>query len=338
MFAVMMAAAALMAPAPDAAQDPAAAVNVLDTPAELPRFVERPSASDFATAYPHGAASVGMGGKALLRCQVVRGGRLEACQIRRESPQGAGFGAAAVTLARSFRVDTQSEASRTGELDLPIGFATALNDNEAPVAGPWLAAPGFADVAAVYPDIGGGVAGQVVLHCALERDGAMRSCKTLYLKPTDREFDVAADKLVRLFRMQIDPSLLRGHQAMVANVVMSLAPPYGDDAKARRISDPVWLATPDAALLAQLFPAQAAQKSVHAGQGVADCTVAADGALQACHAFGDGEPPGLGFSEAAAKAAAAMRMSPWTDAGGPVDGALVRIPIRFDQPVRYAGP
>jgi protein TonB len=118
---------------------------------------------------------------------------------------------------------------------------------------------------------------------------------------------------------------------MVANVLLSLPAPYGDDAKAKRITDPVWLAVPDDATLAQLFPAPATRKSVNSGQGTADCTVAADGTLQACHAYGDGDPAGLGFSEAAVKAAGTMRMSPWTAAGGPVDGAQVRIPIRFTQ-------
>jgi TonB family protein len=336
MFVVMLAVAALAAPTPDAVQGPA--VNVLDAPAETPRFIERPSASDLGAAYPHAAASVGMGGKALLHCQINRGGRLDACRVERESPAGAGFGGAALSMARFFRVDPESEASLHGDVELPIGFATAVDEDHLAVAGPWLAAPSFADVAAAYPDIGGGVAGQVVMRCALERDGSLKACKTLYLKPTDRDFDAAAQKLTHLFRMQVVPGLMTSHQPMVANVVMSLAAPFGDDAKARRIAAPVWLTSLDPALLTQLYPPAAAQKGVHAGVGAADCTVGGGGSLTACHAFGAGDPPGLGFSEAAAKAATSLRMSPWTEAGGPVDGALVRVPIRFNQPaVKYAG-
>src|SRR5260370_17596046 len=98
MFAVMLA-AALGASTPNDVLG--TAVNVLDAPTEAPRFIERPSASDFAAAYPHGAAVVGMGGKALLRCQVGQGGRLDGCQVKSETPEGAGFGAPALRLAPS---------------------------------------------------------------------------------------------------------------------------------------------------------------------------------------------------------------------------------------------
>jgi hypothetical protein len=196
--------------------------------------------------------------------------------------------------------------------------------------GPWVAAPTFADVAGAYPDIGGGVAGVVVLRCSLQRDGALKACKILYARPSDREFGPAALKLSGLFRMRIDPTQLKTYLPMTADVQMRLAAPFVDEAKQKRIVDPQWLIGPDVSQQATMFPPQAAAKGVTTGLGYADCAVAADGALQACQPYG-GEPPGLGFSQAAAKAAASMRMSPWTNAGGPVDGARVRIPIRFTQ-------
>jgi TonB family protein len=297
-------------------------------------FVDRPAPSAFAGAYPKAAAAVGMSGHAVLHCHVVPDGRLERCQVAREFPTGSGFGAAALNLAHFYRVDPMSEAARRGDLDLPLSFATQTSEEEQLVTGPWLAAPSFADTGAAYPDIGGGVAGQVFLHCALERDGSVRSCRAKYMRPADREFDVAALKLSHQFRMLVDPRLMRSGQSMAANVLLSLAAPYSDEGKGRRIIDPLWLSVPDAAALARLFPQAAAAKGVAAGVGMADCAVAADGSLQGCHPFGDGEPAGLGFSEAAAKAAATMRMSPWTNAGGPVDGALVRLPIRFSQATR----
>src|SRR5258708_10544083 len=159
MFAVMMAVAALAASTPDDVQG--RAVNVLDAPTEAPRFVERPSASDLGAAYPHDAASVGMGGKASLHCRINRGGRLDACRVERESPAGAGFGGAALSMAKFFRVDPESEASLRGDVELPIGFATAVDEDHLAVAGPWLAAPSFADVAAAYSGNGRRLARQV---------------------------------------------------------------------------------------------------------------------------------------------------------------------------------
>jgi len=149
-----------------------------------------------------------------------------------------------------------------------------------------------------------------------------------------RDFDKAALSLAHLFRMRIDPDYLKTHRPMATNVMMRLAPPYRDAFKQKRIVDPVWLAGPGFARLAELFPAQATAKSVTEGTGVVDCTVGADGALTACQAAGAGDPAGLGFTEAAVKAAGALRMSPWTDEGGPVDGAQVRVPIRFTSVAR----
>jgi TonB family protein len=320
--------------APDANAVAAGPVNLTDPLAALPKFIERPNAAQFSSAYPHGAANVGMGGRAVLHCEVAPTGRLEQCVVARESPTGVGFGAAALGLAKYFRVDPPGEQSKTTELDLPIGFATSISEDEQFVTGPWLEAPSFADVGAAYPDIGGGVAGEAVLHCALTRDGALRDCRSIYQQPVGRDFDKAAIGLAHLFRMRIDQAYLNTHQPMATNVMMRLPAPYRDEFKQKRIVDPAWLAAPGFARLAELFPAQATAKSVTEGTGVVDCTVGADGALTACRAVGAGGPAGLGFAEAAVKAAGALRMSPWTDEGGPVDGAQVRVPIRFTSVAR----
>ncbi|MGH7022952.1 MAG: hypothetical protein ACREEB_05075 [Caulobacteraceae bacterium] len=326
-----MAAIALiaMAGAGSAAVNSVAAVSLLDGPTPLPRFIERPSAAEFSGVYPRGAASVGMGGRALLHCDVAHGGQLEKCHVMRDAPEGAGFGGAAMSLSHYFRLDPNSDAAQAGQFDLPIGFAMATDEDRQLAQGPWIRAPTFADVAAAYPDIGGGVTGQVFVHCGLERDGSLNDCKALYEMPVDREFDIAALKLTHLFRMRIADAVLKTHQPLSANVLLRIAAPFTDEGKERLIADPVWLAAPSFARLAALFPAQASAKSVTSGVGVAACTVGADGSLGACQPFGPGEPPGLGFSEAAAKAAPEMRMAPWTDDGGPVDGAAVHVAIRF---------
>ena len=335
MLAAILLAVALGAlQAPEASNAPTVSVNLIDPPTDLPGFLQRPDPAQFSGAYPHSAANMGVGGHALLHCQVAKGGRLEKCAVLRESPAGAGFGAGALSVAKYFRIDPASDAAQRGEIDLPIGFATSINEDEQLVTGPWLEAPTFADVAAAYPDIGGGAAGETVLHCGLTREGRVRDCKAVYQQPVNRDFDKAAIKVSNLFRLRINQDVLKTHRPMAANITLRLVAPFGDEFKQRRIVDPVWLASPSFARLAELFPAQAAAKNVTEGTGTADCAVGPDGALTACHAFGDGDPPGLGFSDAAVKAAAAMRISPWTDDGGPVDGALVRVPLRFTSVAR----
>jgi len=328
-IALAMALGAFQAPESSAAAGP---INSIDPLAALPRFIERPNGVQFSSAYPHGAANVGMGGRAVLHCEVASTGRLEKCAVSRESPTGAGFGAAALGLSKYFRLDPGE--GKITELDLPIGFATSISEDEQFVTGPWLEAPSFADVGAAYPDIGGGVAGEAVLHCALTREGALRDCRAIYQQPVGRDFDKAAMSLAHLFRMRIDQAFLNTHRPMATNVMMRLVAPYRDEFKQKRIVDPTWLAGPGFARLAELFPAQATAKSVTEGTGVVDCTVGPDGALTACQAAGAGDPAGLGFTEAAVKAASALRMSPWTDEGGPVDGAQVRVPIRFTSVAR----
>ena len=326
----VLAAAVSSAPTPDGA----APMSVLPPFGLEARFVQRPSGNEYSAVYPHGAANVGMPGHVALDCGVETDGRLGKCKVERELPAGASFGGAAVSLSRYFRMDPESAAAVGSDFHFSIGFATASNEDAQLAIGPWLAAPGFADTNAAYPDIGGGVTGQVFMHCGLERDGRLKDCKAHYEIPVDREFDVAALKLAHLFQMRIDPAALKSHQPLSANVLVRIAAPFGDEAKQRRIADPVWLSAPSLAALSRLFPAQAAAKGVTNGTGFVNCTVAADGSLVDCRAEGDGDPPNLGFSDAALKAAAGMRMSPWTDDGGPVDGAHIRLPIRFSSVVQ----
>jgi hypothetical protein len=307
-------------------------VNLLPTSGgESFRFLERPTANALTSAYPHGPASMGMSGHAVIHCAVNAGGWLTRCQATDEVPAGLGFGGAAASLGRYFRLDPASEAAKGPFVDVPINFAMSNLESAVLVDGPWLAAPTFSEVAAAYPDIGGGVAGVVVLRCGLDREGRLRACKTLYAKPSDREFDTAALKLSHFFRMKIDPAYLKSGQAIAANVTLRLAAPFGDEAKQKRIAAPSWVTGLDPTAIGKMFPSEAAAKGVTSGLGFADCTVGPDGALADCHPA-PGEPADLGFSEAAAKAAPEMRLSPWTTNGGPVDGAAVRVPIRFTQP------
>lgn len=73
-----------------------------------PRWLERPSGADLARAYPSAAAAASQSGRATIACIVEASGRLTACRTLMESPAGAGFGAAAESLAPRFRMDPQA--------------------------------------------------------------------------------------------------------------------------------------------------------------------------------------------------------------------------------------
>ena len=79
---------------------PAAAAQ----PDAPPTWAHKPSASDLLSVWPRTALARRGGGEAALRCQVSDRGALLDCAILTESPDGAGFGAAAKALAPRFRM------------------------------------------------------------------------------------------------------------------------------------------------------------------------------------------------------------------------------------------
>lgn len=73
-----------------------------------PNWVSRPTADQLIRAYPDRALSAGVTGAASLSCSVRVDGRLTDCSIASETPAGQGFGRAASTLSRHFRMSPQT--------------------------------------------------------------------------------------------------------------------------------------------------------------------------------------------------------------------------------------
>lgn len=106
-------------------------------PAPLPPFVddgtprlrnvfwmERPTGADFARVYPTVAAEVAQNGAVTLDCTVVQAYAIS-CTVASESPEGWGFGAAALALAEEFRiapVTRDNIATEGGRVLVPIRF------------------------------------------------------------------------------------------------------------------------------------------------------------------------------------------------------------------------
>ena len=87
-------------------------------------WLERPTGDDFARVYPPVAEQGMRNGDVILDCRVRQGGLLD-CAVASETPAGWDFGAAAMSLSRSFRAGPQTRdgvATEGGRVVVTIGF------------------------------------------------------------------------------------------------------------------------------------------------------------------------------------------------------------------------
>lgn len=278
-----------------------------------------------ARASPKDAALEGLNGHAVVDCEVGADGALRNCSVVEERPAGWGFGAAAMKAVAQFRMKpaTLNGKPVKSAVRIPIEWGERARvgayDQSRRVTRPvWVQAPTRADVAAVQGSAG---AGRVLLNCGFKADGGLADCREQGPRPGDAALVAAARKLAGKFRSTAVAELSN------ARVVLAFQfDPAGSVAVAdgRFLARPVWAVRPNPDAFA--FPESARAAGLREGRVVAECSVEAQGVLSACRAVSESAP---GFAEAALATAARFRVSPWTEDGRPVDGARVRVAIRF---------
>ncbi len=302
---------------------------------------------DFASVWPKAAYEARIKGDVVLSCEVDRHGLAERCDVASETPTGKGFGQAALQLRPTLKLTPAHDAS--GPIDSWMRIAVEFNppdpqltiigaggggNTECGTAGKpcpdlmirgnplnrrnitmvdnpvWASAPTFDELAHAYPPHGGGAEGYAVAHCELLRSGALSNCQATKETPENRGFGMAATTLAQhKFRVDPETAAARPRDDLWVDVPIRFPAPGAP--LDRSVAEPRWVAGFDPGQALAVYPPEAAAKGIDSGRGVARCLVAPEGTLVDCTPQ-PADPDGLGFSEAAVKLAATMRMNPWT--------------------------
>eukprot|EP01030_Chromulinospumella_sphaerica_P009243 gene9243-9053_t len=218
-----------------------------------PEWLRKPSGDDISNVWPAKAAKKGVGGRAVISCTVNVTGTLRDCKVVSETPEGLGFGPAALMLAGAFqmRPETVDGIPVEGALvRIPLNFAGGYKGSGATRAGilepVWIKAPSFADMAAAWPRGAGDIPeGTANLRCSVTATGHLKDCTRLAQLPINKGFGDASMALVGKFQLYMAPETARifaeaeagakaGGDAFVTTerLLIAIAKEGGDAAKA----------------------------------------------------------------------------------------------------------
>jgi protein TonB len=94
-----------------------------------PSWDRQPTGEQMMRAYPSRAQTAGMSGSASLNCLVLPNGSVTDCNVTRETPGGYGFGRAAQSLSRYFRINPRTVDGAAEGSRVAIGLRFTLPED-----------------------------------------------------------------------------------------------------------------------------------------------------------------------------------------------------------------
>lgn len=308
-------------------------------------WIRKPSPEMLRAVWPKAALGSGKGAQVVLGCKVSAQGLLFDCKVISETPQGLGFGGAALAMTPQLLMKPARHNGQpvVSDARIPIKFEAPgipLDSfGSRPVIEPamaWQRAPTYAEVAAAYPEKArkAGIGGLVSVSCHLSDVGALAGCSVTREEPNGYGFGSAARALTKLF--QAYPAAPGGPKLDGASVQLPVAfDPVMLKPGEQVVGKPRWVAAPSSEALSASLPK--GYKALGVVRVVMQCRIEQGGYVSGCQLQRE-EPAGEGLGQAALQVADKIRVGTWTMEGLPAVGGVVSIPIRYDLREQAAAP